>query len=152
MSGIIPIIIWVFLILMFLISVANKKKKGAKKGQTAKPGMANQVRMMQDKQERMEEHAAQRVTREVNTYARRASRAYEHYEKTGGAGKVRLELEDDKNDWLACQLREEQKAYREVSEMFEAKLSHLSNCAAENLRLDHTLRCAAKALVEESRK
>jgi len=152
MAGIIPVIIWVFLILMFLISVAKKKKTGTKKEQTPRASMSNQVRMMQDRQERMVEHAAGRVTREANTYARRAARAYEHYEKTGGTGRVRLELEDDRNDWLACQLREEQRAYREVSEMFESKLSHLSNCAAENLRLDHTLRCAARQLAEDSRK
>jgi len=60
-------------------------------------------------------------------------------------------LQDTKHDWLAGQLAEEQRAYRAVSEMFQVKMSHLSNCRAENLRLDHVLNCDARKLAEDSR-
>jgi len=60
-------------------------------------------------------------------------------------------LQDEKHDWLARQLEEERKSYREVSEMFQMKMSHLNSCAAENNRLEHSLNCAARQLADDSR-
>lgn len=43
-------------------------------------------------------------------------------------------LHDDKtNDWLARQLRDEHKAFRMTSEMFDLKIEHASHCDARLL-------------------
>ena len=60
-------------------------------------------------------------------------------------------LQDDRHDWLAEQLAEERRAYRNVSAMFQMKMRHMQNCAAENARLDHALHCDARQLAEDSR-
>lgn len=53
-------------------------------------------------------------------------------------------LRDDRNnDWLAKQLREEHRAFREVSDMFGLKIEHASHCDAKLLRNYHHLNCDA---------
>ena len=43
-------------------------------------------------------------------------------------------VRDLKDDWLSEQLKEEQKALREVSAMFQLKASHAASCEAEELK------------------
>lgn len=60
-------------------------------------------------------------------------------------------LEDDEHDWLAEQLREEERAYRRVSAMFQLKMSHAMNCNADRLRYEHENNCAAEQLRRDCR-
>ena len=53
-------------------------------------------------------------------------------------------LRDDKdNDWLARQLREEHRAFRATSEMFDLKIEHASHCDARLLEQFHKRKCDA---------
>ncbi len=51
---------------------------------------------------------------------------------------------DDKaNDWLAQQLRDEHKAFKVTSEMFDLKIEHASHCDARLLEQFHRRNCQA---------
>ena len=53
-------------------------------------------------------------------------------------------LRDDKaNDWLAQQLRDEHKAFKTTSEMFDLKIEHASHCDARLLEQFHRRNCQA---------
>ena len=53
-------------------------------------------------------------------------------------------LRDDKaNDWLAQQLRDEHKAFKATSEMFDLKIEHASHCDARLLEQFHRRNCTA---------
>ena len=53
-------------------------------------------------------------------------------------------LRDDKNnDWLARQLREEHRAFKLTSEMFDLKIEHASHCDARLIEQYHRRRCDA---------
>lgn len=72
------------------------------------------------------------------------------------AGKMRISsdmtVHDNANDWLSQQLRDERRALRETSAMFEMKMSHMKNCDAELLRSLHEKDCDAEKLRKASRK
>lgn len=56
-------------------------------------------------------------------------------------------LRDDKeNDWLARQLREEHKAFKATSEMFDLKIEHASHCDARLLEQFHKRHCDAEGI------
>lgn len=56
-------------------------------------------------------------------------------------------LRDDKeNDWLARQLREEHKAFKATSEMFDLKIEHASHCDARLLEQFHKRNCDAEGI------
>ena len=56
-------------------------------------------------------------------------------------------LRDDKdNDWLARQLREEHRAFRMTSEMFDLKIEHASHCDARLLEQFHRRNCTADGI------
>jgi hypothetical protein len=56
-------------------------------------------------------------------------------------------LRDDRSgDWLAKQLADERKAYRQVSEMFELKAYHANQCEAEMLKRFHEENCDAERI------
>lgn len=53
-------------------------------------------------------------------------------------------LRDDKNnDWLAQQLREEHRAFKVTSEMFDLKIEHAHHCDAKLLEQFHRRNCDA---------
>ena len=53
-------------------------------------------------------------------------------------------LRDDKNnDWLARQLRDEHKAFKATSEMFDLKIEHASHCDARIMEQFHRRNCDA---------
>ena len=56
-------------------------------------------------------------------------------------------LRDDKNnDWLARQLREEHRAFKMTSEMFDLKIEHASHCDARILEQFHRRNCDASGV------
>ncbi|MBQ6129242.1 MAG: hypothetical protein IJI51_06255 [Lachnospiraceae bacterium] len=56
-------------------------------------------------------------------------------------------LRDDKNnDWLARQLRDEHKAFKATSEMFDLKIEHASHCDARLLEQFHRRNCDASGV------
>ncbi len=56
-------------------------------------------------------------------------------------------LRDDRsNDWLARQLREEHKAFKETSEMFDLKIEHASHCDARFIEQFHRRNCDARGV------
>lgn len=56
-------------------------------------------------------------------------------------------LKDDKNnDWLAQQLREEHRAFKMTSEMFDLKIEHASHCDARLLAQFHKQNCDANSI------
>ncbi|MCR5474442.1 MAG: hypothetical protein K6F28_04485 [Lachnospiraceae bacterium] len=56
-------------------------------------------------------------------------------------------LRDDKtNDWLARQLREEHRAFKATSEMFDLKIEHASHCDARLLEQFHKRNCDANGI------
>ena len=56
-------------------------------------------------------------------------------------------LRDDKaNDWLARQLREEHRAFKATSEMFDLKIEHASHCDAKLLEQFHRRNCTASGI------
>ena len=56
-------------------------------------------------------------------------------------------LRDDKeNDWLARQLREEHRAFKVTSEMFDLKIEHASHCDARLLEQFHKRNCDAEGI------
>ncbi|MBO4904937.1 MAG: hypothetical protein J5367_06910 [Lachnospiraceae bacterium] len=53
-------------------------------------------------------------------------------------------LRDDKeNDWLARQLRDEHRAFKATSEMFDLKIEHASHCDARLLEQFHRRSCSS---------
>ncbi len=56
-------------------------------------------------------------------------------------------LRDDKNnDWLARQLRDEHRAFKMTSEMFDLKIEHASHCDARLLEQFHRRNCDANGI------
>ncbi|MBR2529478.1 MAG: hypothetical protein IKE35_00450 [Lachnospiraceae bacterium] len=56
-------------------------------------------------------------------------------------------LRDDKNnDWLARQLRDEHKAFKATSEMFDLKIEHASHCDARIMEQFHRRNCDASGV------
>ena len=56
-------------------------------------------------------------------------------------------LRDDRtNDWLAKQLREEHRAFKATSEMFDLKIEHASHCDARILEQFHKKHCDASGI------
>ncbi len=56
-------------------------------------------------------------------------------------------LRDDRaNDWLAQQLREEHRAFRVTSEMFDLKIEHASHCDAKLMEQFHRKYCDASGI------
>lgn len=56
-------------------------------------------------------------------------------------------LRDDKaNDWLAQQLREEHRAFKLTSEMFDLKIEHASHCDARLIEQFHRRHCDAEGI------
>ena len=56
-------------------------------------------------------------------------------------------LRDDRNnDWLARQLREEHRAFKETSEMFDLKIEHASHCDARFIEQFHRRNCDARGV------
>ena len=56
-------------------------------------------------------------------------------------------LRDDRsNDWLAKQLREEHRAFKLTSEMFDLKIEHASHCDARLLEQFHKRNCSAEGV------
>ena len=56
-------------------------------------------------------------------------------------------LRDDKtNDWLARQLREEHRAFKATSEMFDLKIEHASHCDARLIEQFHRRTCDAEGI------
>ena len=56
-------------------------------------------------------------------------------------------LRDDRNnDWLAKQLRDEHRAFKMTSEMFDLKIEHASHCDARLLEQFHRRNCAAEGV------
>lgn len=166
-------IIWVVLIGWFLIAMANRKK--LKNGQ--QPIQRNLKRVNQlkykpsgktivEKRPRLDEYGLSEEELEDRRQERmRRAEALERKrysmnkaDKAAAQDAIVAQatdgftLQDTRHDWLANQLAEEQRSYRMVSEMFQVKMSHLHNCAAENARLDHMLNCDARKLAEESRR
>ncbi|MCR5673844.1 MAG: hypothetical protein K6F87_09055 [Lachnospiraceae bacterium] len=64
-----------------------------------------------------------------------------------GDSKGNSTLRDDRaNDWLARQLREEHKAFKATSEMFDLKIEHASHCDARLLEQFHKNNCTANGI------
>ena len=64
-----------------------------------------------------------------------------------GDSKGSSTLRDDRtNDWLARQLREEHKAFKETSEMFDLKIEHASHCDARFIEQFHRRNCDARGV------
>ena len=56
-------------------------------------------------------------------------------------------LRDDRaNDWLAQQLREEHRAFKVTSEMFDLKIEHASHCDAKLMEQFHRKYCDASGI------
>ena len=56
-------------------------------------------------------------------------------------------LRDDRaNDWLARQLREEHRAFKATSEMFDLKIEHASHCDARLMEQFHRRYCDASGI------
>lgn len=60
-----------------------------------------------------------------------------HTHSFKNSGTVSTFLEDRNNDWLANQLREEHRAFKKTSEMFDLKIEHVSHCDAKILKQTH---------------
>ena len=54
--------------------------------------------------------------------------------------------DDTNNDWLARQLRDEHKAFKMTSEMFDLKIEHASHCDARLLEQYHRRNCDASGV------
>ena len=64
-----------------------------------------------------------------------------------GDSKRSSTLRDDRaNDWLAKQLREEHRAFKATSEMFDLKIEHASHCDAKILEQFHKRNCQATGI------
>lgn len=55
-------------------------------------------------------------------------------------------MDDRENDWLANQLREEHKAFRKTSDMFDLKIEHVSHCDSRLLANYHHINCDANGV------
>ena len=68
-----------------------------------------------------------------------------------GDSKGSSTLRDDRNnDWLARQLRDEHKAFKATSEMFDLKIEHASHCDAKLLEQFHKRNCSAEGVDRKS--
>ncbi len=54
--------------------------------------------------------------------------------------------DDTNNDWLAKQLREEHRAFKMTSEMFDLKIEHASHCDARLMAQFHRSNCDASGV------
>ena len=78
--------------------------------------------------------------------------------RTGGQVKASLSgkgmsLADDRSsDWLAMQLKEEERAMVRISDMFQLKRQHSANCDAEFIKRFHESNCDAHGVDDGVRK
>lgn len=56
-----------------------------------------------------------------------------HTHSFAKGGPVNSLMEDRQNDWLANQLREEHRAFKRTSDMFNLKIEHVAHCDAKLL-------------------
>lgn len=86
------------------------------------------------------------VNRPVNTasFSTEGRPADDRLRLKSSSGKKGLSLMDDRSsDWLATQLREEERAMVKVSAMFQLKQHHANNCDAEFIKRFHESNCDA---------
>ena len=69
-----------------------------------------------------------------------------HIHKFDQNASVSRLMDDRENDWLANQLREEHRAFRRTSAMFDLKIEHVSHCDATVLRTTHHNTCDANSV------
>lgn len=112
--------LFTIIFVVFVIAVANSKrlmKKKAKRPST----IASRVESAKKAEYGTPEQAAAR--------AKAVKKSKQRYSSSAPDA-----IRDSKDDWLSGQLREEQKALREVSAMFQLKASHAESCEAEELK------------------
>ena len=130
MSGVISLIFIVFVFYMVIRSSLKKNASGTTKSRIApKPGQL-------PKNVRPRGYTNYRPHKDIVSVSRDM-----------GDSKGSSVLRDDRNnDWLARQLREEHKAFKETSEMFDLKIEHASHCDAKILEQFHKRNCDARGV------
>ena len=69
-----------------------------------------------------------------------------HRHKTANEAIGNKLMDDRNNDWLANQLREEHRAFKKTSEMFELKIEHVAHCDARYIEQFHHRYCDANKI------
>ncbi len=89
-------------------------------------------------------------SRQINKESRQTYRSNDMPQKQmvrEPKGKYAVSLMEDRNhDWLAGQLREERRALRRTSEMFDLKVAHASSCDAQMIKDFHSRQCDANGV------
>lgn len=125
MEEVISSLFFLFFIL-FLVKIANKQR--AKGKNVRKPTtIASRVEMVRPENFGSEQQAAVRAAKSVKPESPAAAAV----KYRGISSDI---VRDSQDDWLSQQLKEEQRALREVSAMFQLKNSHVASCDAEALR------------------
>ena len=75
------------------------------------------------------------------------------FNRPGDNTSVNVRIKDNiYNDWLARQLRDEEKSFREVSDMFQLKQDHINKCDAEFIKRFHENNCDAHGIDDGMKK
>lgn len=69
-----------------------------------------------------------------------------HVHKGNSLTSVNALMDDRENDWLANQLRDEHKAFKQTSAMFDLKIEHVSHCDSRLLSTYHHINCDASGI------
>ena len=120
MSAFISILIWAVIIWIIVLRIIKRTGNGA--GGKKTPSAGNKAR----------KYTNYKPHKDIVSVSRDMS------DKRGAT------LRDDReNDWLAQQLREEHKAFKATSEMFDLKIEHASHCDSRLLEQYHRRNCTA---------
>ncbi|MCQ2401738.1 MAG: hypothetical protein MJ059_07435 [Lachnospiraceae bacterium] len=113
--------------LIFVLAMVRfaTSKRMARKNQKRPSTIASRVEPARNAEYGSADQAAARAAKAAKTgYAASGKRAMTASDA----------IRDSKDDWLSHQLKEEQRALRDVSAMFQLKVSHEASCDAEELR------------------
>lgn len=129
--------------IVFILLFCSKRLKSAKedanlaRNPKAAPVMRNTATMS----------SASRRKNVSGSYSKSAARNTSYVGMKSGKSYSGSTLRDDRNnDWLANQLRDEHRAFKEVSDMFGLKIEHAAHCDARLLRNYHHLNCDARGV------
>lgn len=116
----------VIVIVLCVVASANKKKRAAQKKRPTT--IASRI----EAAEKAEYGSAQQASAAAEQAAKNARKVSSLYERRRPSSPDAVC--DSKDDWLSQQLKEEKRALREVSAMFQLKASHETSCDAEELK------------------
>ena len=131
-------IITIVAIVFIVIAILNKSKKNNSTNNTKRPAPAKRPNptVNQRSTSASRQVSVKTTVNKPNIVEKRREAVRTEINRT-------MLLEDRNNDWLARQLRDEHKAFKDTKDMFDLKIEHSSHCDAEYIKQFHQKTCSA---------